>query len=63
MVAARAVYEFEVAAHPTNITTVTGTLVMYLETGNALRVESWQDSGGSLSVLWSKCSISVARIQ
>jgi hypothetical protein len=55
--------EFEVAAHPTNITTVAGTLVMYLETGNTLRVESWQDSGGSLSVLWSKCSVSVARIQ
>ena len=55
--------EFEVAAHPTNITTVTGTLVLPLNSGNNLRVESRQDSGGSLSVLWSKCSISVARIQ
>lgn len=55
--------EFEVAAHPTNITTVTGTLVLPLTSGNSFRIEAWQDSGGGLSILTSKCSISVARIQ
>jgi hypothetical protein len=55
--------EFEVAAHPTNITTITGTLVLPLTSGNSFRIEAWQDSGGGLSILTSKCSMSVARIQ
>lgn len=55
--------EFEVAAHPTDITTITGTLVLPLISGNSFRIEAWQDSGGGLSILTSKCSMSVARIQ
>lgn len=41
--------EYTYAAHPTNYTTITATGCLYFATGDTVRVEVWQNSGGSLS--------------
>lgn len=46
-----------------NATTISGTHVMQLNTGDTVRVECWQDSGGSVVFQRVLSSLSVARIQ
>ena len=41
--------EYTYAAHPTDLTTITASGCLYLTTGDTVRIEIWQDSGGSLS--------------
>lgn len=51
-----------VSAHPTNQTTVSVTGVHYFSTGDTVRIEVWQDSGGSVSYQRNLSSFTVARI-
>jgi hypothetical protein len=42
--------EYTYAAHPTNYTTISATGCLYFNSGDTIRVEVWQNSGGALSV-------------